>query len=372
MAKPRRYQHFGWPVSPYTAKTRAYLRFKDVPFDDIEPGALKLFMGIKRAVGRAVMPTVQRPDGVWMPGPSEIIDHFEQRHPERSVVPAGPAQRVASLLLELHGDEWLPLVAMHTRWTIGENRRFIADEFGRYSFPHMPGPLRRRLARPVANKMASYLPLLGVTPQTASGIEAFLSSLIKHLDQHLRQHPFLLGTRPCIGDFALYGPLWAHCWRDPGSRKFFEGAPAVVAWFDRLNNPDGKEGAFLANDEVPETLDPIFKVLFEEQWPYVQTLVETIDAWCAKNPQAHRVPRALGNCDFTVGGAAGQRRLLTFTQWMAQRPLEAYANLNESDQKNVEAWLSRFGADGKLSLPINNPFERRQFKMRLKNAPATP
>ena len=359
------YKHYGWPVSPYSAKTRAYLRFKGVDFEDIEPGMLRLMQTIRKAVGRPIMPTVLRSDGVWMQDTSEIIDQIEADHPTPATVPAGPRQRVASLLLELHADEWLPTVAMFTRWSIPENKRFAEDEFGRYSFPHMPLPMSRRIARPMAKKMASYLPILGVGEETKPGIDTFLRDLIAKLEAHLGTHPFLLGTRPCIGDFALYGPLWSHCHRDPGSTHYFEAAPSVVDWFERLKRPSADPGAFLDGDQVPETLDPIFETLFAEQWPFIETLVEKIDKWCLENPGAKRVPRSLGNSDFTFGGHAGQRRLITFTQWMAQRPLKAYADLDSEGRAEVDGWLTRVGGQGKLTMAINNPFERKNFKVRL-------
>ncbi|MGB1016582.1 MAG: glutathione S-transferase family protein, partial [Nannocystaceae bacterium] len=341
-------QHFGWPVSPYSAKTRAYLRWKQIPFTDVEVGALRLFTRIRKAVGRAVMPTVLRPDGTWLQDSSEIIDTFEREFPTPSILPTGPRQRIASLLIELHADEWLPIVAMFTRWTIPENREFARNEFARSGFPRMPKFLSRRLIAPVAEKMAAYLPILGVSEATGPGINAFTQTLIATLNTHFQVHPYLLGSRPCLGDFALYGPLWAHCYRDPGSRHYFADAPAVVEWFERLTEPPSPPvpGVFLAADEVPDTLDPIFSTLFREQWPYIQTLIQAIEAWCSEHPHATRVPRALGNCDFEIGGHTGTRRLITFTQWMAQRPLAAYAELTDNDRKNVDTWLARCGGAG--------------------------
>lgn len=359
------YEHFGWLVSPYSAKTRAYLRYKKIPFEDIEIGAVRLFTMVKRAVGRPVMPTVRRSDGTWMQDTSEIIDTLERDHPEPTVTPAGPCQRVASALLELHADEWLPIVAMYTRWTIPENREFAVDEFARSGFPRVPRTIGRRLIRPVANKMAAYLPILGVHAHTRAGISNFAEQLIAQLNRHFSQHPFLLGTRPCLGDFAMYGPLWAHCYRDPGSRYLFADAPEVVAWFQRLARPPDEIGAFLPDDRVPETLDPIFAVLFAEQWSYIRKLVTAIDRYLQGHPEARRVPRALGDCEFTIGGASGQRRLITFTQWMAQRPLDVYTNLSADERVQVNAWLGRVGASGALDLEVCNRLERHNFKMRV-------
>ncbi len=359
------YQHYGWLVSPYSAKTRSYLRYKQIPFDDIEIGAVGLFTKVKRAVGRPVMPTIRRPDGRWMQDSSEIIDALEREHLQPSITPTGACQRVASLLLELHADEWLPIVAMYTRWTIAENRRFAVNEFARSGLPRVPRFLGRRLIAPVAKKMASYLPILGVDTQTSPGIARFSEQLIADLDRHLGSYPYLLGSRPCIGDFALYGPLWAHCYRDPGSRYLFDDATNLTAWFERLARPPAEVGEFLPDDEVPETLDPVFATLFAEQWPYIQKLVAAITGYCRSHPDAQRVPRALGNCEFEIGGARGSRRLITFSQWMAQRPLDVYASSSVAQRAHIDSWLARIGAPGALDLAIEYPLERHQFKLRL-------
>ena len=224
-------RHYGWPVSPYSAKTRAYLRFKQVPFDDVEPTARQLYGRIQKAVGRMVMPTVERDDGTWLQDTSEIIDTLESELGGTTITPPGPCQRLANLLLELHGDEWLPLVAMHSRWNVAGNPDFARDEFARCGVPWLPTVLGRRLTAPIANKMAGYLPLLGIRKDTAPGVERFAHRLIAQLDVHLAEHAFILGSRPCLADFALHGPLWAHTWRDPASRSWFDGAANVTAWF---------------------------------------------------------------------------------------------------------------------------------------------
>ncbi|MEE2830162.1 MAG: glutathione S-transferase [Myxococcota bacterium] len=369
MSDAGHFQHYGWQVSPYSAKTRAYLRFKQIPFDDLSPSAMMLFRTIKKAVGWAVMPTVQRPDGSWMQDSSEIIDWFEAEFTDRSIRPPGGAQQLASLLLELHGDEWLPSLAMHTRWNIPENARFALDEFAREGVPWLPRFLGRPLVRSAANRMRSYLPVLGVQPETREGIEAFGKNLIATLQVHFSAHPFLLGGRPCLGDFALFGPLWAHVYRDPGSKEWFDGAPAVRDWFERLLEPDAEVGEFLPDDEVPASLAPIFRRFFGEQFPFLLHLVATVDAWCEDNPEATRVPRSLGTHPFEIGGAGGERRLLTFSQWMTQRPLDAYAGLTPEQKASADAWLDRVGGAGLKSLRIGHRQVRRNFKLGLESSP---
>jgi len=364
LSKP--YRQNGWPPSPYSAKTRAYFRYKQIPFEEHHPSARQLYGPIKKAVGAMIMPTVVTPEGRWLQDTSEIIDELERRFPEPAIVPTTPTQRVAAYLLELHGDEWLPIVAMHTRWNYEANRRFAESEFGRYGFSMLPNAVSRRLAAPIAKKMRSYRPVLGITDATVPGIESFAKDLIARLDAHLAVHPFLFGTRPSIADFALYGPLWAHVFRDPATTHWYDDAPHVRSWFGRLDTPSSDRGEFLADDEVPESLDTIFATLFEEQMRFVRDLVTAVARYCDEHPDAHRVPRSLGEHQVRIGGHEGTRKLITFSQWMAQRPIETYHQLGDEDRANVDRWLDRVGGEDAMQIEIAHPFERVDFKMRLR------
>lgn len=360
-------QHFGWSASPYSAKTRTYLRFKGTPFEDRVPSMVGLGWTIRRAVGRMIMPTVLTPEGEWLQDSSAIIDALESRVPGPTITPPGPTQRLAALLLELHADEWLPMASLHFRWNRPVNAAFALDEFARCGVPWLPRPLGRRAMRPMADKMRSYLPRLGVGPGTEAGVERFAAALIATLETHLSASDFLLGGRPCIGDFALFGHLWSHLFRDPDTTALFDEAPSVRAWFERLLRPPAATGPFLDADDVPATLDPVFRTLFAEQMVWIGRLVEAIDAWCADNPDARRVPRSLGDSPFSVGGAAGQRRRVTFVQWKAQRPLEVYGRIPEVERGPTHAWLDRVGGRERMAMTIRNPLIRVDFKPVLAN-----
>lgn len=350
------HRHHSWLVSPYSAKTRSYLRYRRVDFEDVVPSAVGLYGPIRRAVGRMVMPTMRLDDGTWLQDSSSIIDHFESEAPE--ITPADGTAALASSLLEVFADEWLPMAALHYRWNVPQNAAFAVDEFARCGAPWLPRPLGRRLIRPMAARMAGYLPVLGVTPATIPGLERTVETTIAALEATLSTRPYLLGGRPSLGDFALYGPLWAHLHRDPGSRWLFDAAPAVVRWMQRFTDADHERGGFEAG--VPTTLDPLFQHLVGDQLAWNRTLVEAIDRWCAAHPDAHRVPRALGQAPFTIAGCTGERKLITSVQWKAQRSRAAY----DGAAGQADAWLSGFSVlpPDQIVPAIANPFIRVGFR----------
>lgn len=325
------HKHFGWLVSPYSAKTRVLLRAAGVSFIDIEPTALQMSRQIKPNIGRIIMPTMRLSDGRWLQDSSNIADEFWP--PESS-----PYQHVAARLIEFFADEWLPMLALHYRWNIPENRAYALSEFARTGFPRLPGIIGRPLVQRFANKMQSYLPALGVDERTHRGVEATARTLIELLEAHFRVTAFLLGQRPSLGDFALFGPLWAHLYRDPGSRFLFDSAPAVQRWMTAIETIEPSVCNTALDERPPPTIEPLLEFILGEQWPWVRTLVAAIDNYLTQHPDAQRLPRSLGTADFEIAGCAGSRKLATAVLWKAQRVLDAVA----SGGSVVRAWLERF------------------------------
>jgi len=354
-------KHYGWQVSPYSAKTRAYLRFAKVAFEDVEPSAFVLKRRIARGVGRLIMPTVELGDGRWLQDSSVIIDFFDAQGGTPSLCPPGSNQAFASALVEFFADEWLPMAALHYRWNNEENAAFALDEFARSAFPRLPRFLGRPLIKGMAQKMQSYLQVLGVSEELHEPVESCVRALIRSLDAHFSVSSYLLGERPCLGDFALYGPLWAHLYRDPASRPLFEGSPALRAWMARVGEGAPMEGEFFSDDEVPSSLNPLFTYALQDQWAWVRTLVGAIDRYVEAHPDAKRVPRALGSAEFTFAGQRSTRKLATFVQYKAQRSEAAF----RVDEPKALAWMeSVLGAgSGSGVVPeIANPFVLQHFK----------
>lgn len=355
-------RHFGWQVSPYSAKTRSYLKYIDHDFEDVEPTVFTLAGSIKKAVGRPIMPTMHLSDGRWLQDSSTIIDHFEAEDRYASIQPRGRLQKFACALLEVFADEWLPMAALHYRWHVPENETFALDEFARSGLPWLPRFVGKRVIKGFGAKMKSYLPVLGVCDATIAGVEATAQLTIHALNEQLAHTRFVLGAIPCIADFSLYGPLWAHLYRDPGSRYLFDEAPYVVRWMNELTQGVTAVGDFLPDDDVPASLDALFECILTDQWSWIRTLCGGVEAYCKANPDASRVPRALGEAPFVVSGLHGQRKLVTFVQWKAQRAVSAY------DSETADPWMRRV-----LKLPegtlvsdvipeIQCPFELKAFK----------
>ena len=360
-----RHQLIGAPVSLYTGKARAYLSFKRIPFDEVLATQEVYRSVIVPRTGVRYIPVLITDDDVAIQDTTDIIDQLERRYPEPAIYPESPAQRLVALLLEVYGDEWLVIPAMHFRWNIPENRAFAVREFGATSAPLASSDEQLAIGETLSKPFAGALPVLGITELSVPAIEASYEQLLRDLDRHFAALPFLLGTRPSIGDFGLFGPLYAHLYRDPYSgRMLRQRAPNVAAWVERMLEPSRDQGAFLAGDQVPETLMPILQRMFREQVPVLLQTVESIRAWAEGNPDARALPRALGMHSFALEGVEAQRAIFPYNVWMWQRPSDHASGLGDADRRRVSALLAAVpGASEALLAPIPRRLRRVNNKL---------
>lgn len=341
------YRVYGAEFSLYSGKLRSYLRKKGLDFEEIRPSILTYKRFIRPRTGVGYIPVLQTPEDEVVQDTTEIIGFLEECHPEPSVYPQTPSQRLVALLLEVYGDEWLIIPAMHYRWNFPEeNQPFIHDEFGGLLFPWLPQFMRRILGRRIGKRFAGFVPALGITEDTRAAVETSWLALLADLERHFAEYSFLIGDRPCIGDFGLIGPLYAHLYRDPHpGRLMRQHAPNVCAWVERMMSSEPVSGDFLSDDEIPVTLMPILRRMATEQVPVLLDTVRRLAEWHAANPETERIPRNLGRHRFRIEGVEGERAVLPFSLWMWQRPLDYVRALNGRFRQAVDELL------GKVDMP---------------------
>jgi glutathione S-transferase len=357
------YDLYGSEVSYFSGKVRAYLRYKRIPFAEFlnTPDAYRKV--ILPRVGWPVIPVVITPEGETLQDSTEIIDELEQRFPDAPIYPATTKQRLAGLLLEVYGDEWLKIPAMHYRWN--RNYDFAIAEFGRMSLPGGDPDARREAGLKISKPFAGALPFLGVTPRTEEAIEKSYEGLLAELDAHFSVYEFLFGTRPSIGDFGLIGPLYAHQYRDPASGELMKRiAPHVARWVERMMlPPHPKGGEFLARDEVPDTVLPVLQRMMREMIPVLVSTAHHFARWVEANPGVAEVPRGIGTHVFALGEAKENRAIFPFDLWMLQRPLDFLASLEEDEKLRAADLLRQVGGETLMDFPAFPRLTRKNFKL---------
>ncbi|MEJ6656452.1 MAG: glutathione S-transferase [Pseudomonas sp.] len=355
------YKLIGAPVSLYTGKVRCYLQFKGITFREVlsTPQVYKELI-IPRT-GVRYIPVLVTPDDQVIQDSTDIIDHLERTFPQRSVYPEGPRQKLVALLLEVYGDEWLVNPAMLYRWAIDENREFAIREFGRTRLPGASNEEQYAAGLEASAPFAGALPRLGVTDHSRSAIEHSYLALLDELNAHFGRYDYLLGGKPCIGDYGLIGPLYAHLYRDPASGRLMrDHAPHVARWVERMISPDASEnnGDYLPNDQIPDTLLPVIAHMFDEQVPVLQETARLLEQWAQANPDNNEIPRAIGTLRYRLGDMEEERLAFPYNLWMWQRAHDFYHGLGADGRKAVDGVLNNEQVQA-LSTPLTVRVQRR-------------
>jgi glutathione S-transferase len=361
-----KYTLYGGEISYYTGKARAYLRYKDIAFQELAATRDVYKTVILPRVGWPVIPVVVTPEDDTLQDTTDIIDFLEDRFPEPPVYPESPRQKLAALLLEFYGDEWLKIPAMHYRWN--HNTKWIIAQFGALSAPDASPEEQAAIGEKTCRPFRGSLPALGVNETTYAAIEESYEALLSELDAHFAEHAFLFGSRPSIGDFGLIGPLYAHNYRDPASGALMKRlAPCVAGWVERMMTPQPRTGQFLPNDEVPTTLLPVLQRAAEEQLPVAVATVRALGQWLEDHPH-EEIPRGIGMHAFTLlrgspHEVTSERAIFTFDQWMFQRPWDCLRALRGADRAAADDLLDTIGAAEALAEPIKHRVKRENFRL---------
>ena len=314
---------YGGPLSLYSGKARAYLDWKAVDYEEILSSTEVYKDIIIPRVGRPVIPVMVTDANETLQDTTLIIDHFEEEQDGPSVYPETPKQHLVALLMEVYGDEWLVIPAMHYRWNY--NEEWVYGEFGAVAEPDASREEQLIIGRERGQSFKGFCPVLGINDDTIPAIEASYEMLLADLNAHFSAFDYLLGSRPSIGDYGLIGPLYAHLYRDPASGEIMKRlAPKVAEWVERVvhvANP--LSGVFLPDDEIPETLIPVLERMMREQMPFLQETADMLQKWVDAD-SGEELPRAVGMAPFEIEGTPGQRIAAPFSLWMLQRPLDYY------------------------------------------------
>ena len=289
------YRLYGTPGSLYTGKARAYLIKQAVAFENLAAGDPRFRSEIVPRTGRWIIPVLETPDGELVQDGSDIIAHVEAAGMARvSAYPTTPRHALIAAIFELFGGEGLLRPAMHYRWNFDEvNREFLSRDFpAALAPPGSPPELQAQVFAQAAQRMRKAMRSFGVTPDTAVAVEASYAEFLSLFDAHLAGSPYLLGGRPCLGDFGLIAPLYAHLGRDPMPARLMQrDAFRVWRWVERMNAPDQDAGEYGApepelftDDAVPASLKALMRFIAEDYLPEIRAFVAFAEVWLQEYP----------------------------------------------------------------------------------------
>ena len=355
--------------SLYSGRARSYLIKQGIPFEELSTGHESFKADVLPKGKLPTIPTLVTPEGEVIRDGAAIIEHFESAN-DRPCLPPGPKQQIVSALFDVIGTDGLLRPAMHYRWNFpGDNLDFI-----RYHFLHSQRdlPQREEKTEAMMDRMRNAAMIFGVTDETRDLVESLYLEYLDALNKHFEQYPYLLGWRPCIGDFGLLAPMYAHLGRDPHpARLMQQRATRVYRWVERMNRADqdapeyfnaGTE--FLAEDEVPETLLAVLRVLAEDFVPESRAAAQHINAWLAENqpepgaPAVGRLAMAMGTAEFTLRGKTIVALAQPYRFFLLQRVQAIYESLDPSDKSSVDEMLASCGMSDLLEIKLDRRMGR--------------
>ncbi|WP_163936177.1 glutathione S-transferase family protein [Paraferrimonas sp. SM1919] len=366
MAKP--YTLYAWKLSYFSAKARALLKFKEIPYKEKDINAWDFFYSLPKKTGIKVMPIIKNDVGVWLQDTTELGIYLERRYPKNPIYPSSPKQKFVAELLEAWADEWWIPIAMHYRWSFSQNHDAFYREAGDSLLPWFPRNIKNILVNKIANTLKNYLPVVGVVPEQIPILESWSKQALDELDNHFKEHKYLLGSRPCIADFALLGPLGPHLARDPyPKQELIPSRPYLKAWINRVTEGANPQGQYLDNDQIPTTLLPIIARLMNEFMPMVQAIADQTNHYVkSKGVKIGKVlPRTVGTVRFPMAEMPYQRRALPYSLWMVQQCFARVFQQPLEERQKIHSWLIELGYPSLLHSHLGPPLKRHKLQTKL-------
>ena len=364
------YSLYAIPHSLYSGRARSYLIKNGISFQEFSSGHESFKAEILPEAKLATVPCLRTEDGQVIRDGAAIIEYFESRN-GRPCQPKTPQQRVVSSLFDLIGAEGLLRPAMHYRWNFPEeNLAFLHYHFYNAQREH---PDREAKTQYMMDKMRYAAMIFGVNDDSIDLVETLYMEFLLALDKHFQQYPYLLGWKPCIGDFGLLAPLYAHLGRDPKPLRIMQQqALHVYRWVERMNrvHQDASEyyqagSDYLADDQVPETLLAVLRVIAEDLVPETLAAAHSINDWLAENsvPSGERASRYLGKndskCRFVVRGQSLETGAQPYRFFQLQQVQDFYQTCADQDRAAIESLLQSCGLEALLTTRLDRRIEQR-------------
>ena len=210
-----------YPSSPFSEKIRLILGHKKLAWKSVivpsimpKPDVVALTGGYRKT------PFLQIGSDIYC-DTALICDVLEHLAPSPTLYP--PTHKGMARILAQWADDRLFWTAMAYNFS----PKGAAELFGGGP-PEKWGPIAKVFGED-RGKMR-----LGMPRTAPADAASAYRSYLRRLANMLEGQPYLMGSTPCIADFAAYHPLWFTRTQTPVMAAILEATPAVLAWMDRM------------------------------------------------------------------------------------------------------------------------------------------
>lgn len=266
------YRLYGSLGSPYSLKMRAVLRYRRLPFVWIQEFLAATRLAREHGL-TPLVPLMQFPDGSYHNDSSKLIMKLESRHPRaRSLMPKQPAIAFIACLLEDFADEWGSKLMFLHRWQAKVEQELLSLWL---AFDNGIGSGEKALeqsSKMLRERQISRMPLVGCTPENQPLLSRHYAQLIDILNRHVRDHSaFLLGDRPSLAEFALFGQLSQLASDPQPGDQMIRDAPYCHRWLNHMDDLSGLDPADWLDqaEQVPAALGELLEMIGKIYLPFL-------------------------------------------------------------------------------------------------------
>jgi glutathione S-transferase len=346
MTTANRVTLIGNTPSPYTRKMVSVLRYRHIPYSIIwaDPNQELERRGIAKPKV-ALLPTFIFEDDSGEPqsavDSTPIIRKLESLYDGRSIIPNDPALAFIDYLLEDFADEWCTKYMFHYRWYPETDADNAGTLLPFCIEPSMPKEKQQWAKEYFSKRQIDRLYVVGSNDTTAPVIDDSYRRFIKAMEAHLASQPFMLGSRPAAGDFAIMGQLSQLVGFDPTPRAITHTlSPRTVAWSLMTDDLSGLEPEASDWNNVEEIPDTLKGLLNEVGRVYAPALLANAAALQSGEQQWRT----------KIDGETWEQQTFPYQgkclQWINQQ----YQALSIADKQKVDSVLSDTGCESLLIL----------------------
>ena len=358
---------YGSPLSLYTGKARSYLIKSRLAYKEVLPNSLHFEKTVLPQMGgRRSIPAIETETGDVIRDGTAIIDHYESLN-NNLYTPKTAKHKIISKLFDVIGMEGLLRPAMHYRWNFDDfNSEFIQFHFETF----VPRNLdKQEVASKRMNQMREAGRGFGAIPETIPLIEKLYCELLPKLNSHFTAHAYLLGNRPCIGDFGMIAPLYGHLGRDPKPLSLMQNqAICLFRWVERMNRPEADLGEFsdqgdsyLDDDGIPDTLVEVLRHIAKDFVPETRAACSAINEWLQQQESLEPntpAERGTGMCTFTADGQSITALAQPYRFFLLKRVQDLYSALTPTEQADVDRLLDACNMTEVIQLTLSREIGR--------------
>lgn len=342
----------------YTAKTRAYMSYKHIPFvEGYDVNAYET--RIAPVVGRTILPVLETDDGEIIQDSTVIIDVLESRYPERSAFPQDPVLMLVTRIVEFFIDELWVVTGMQTRWNDPDGKRFASEEFKQIfgSGSQVGKDEKWSNGDVLAERMQSLLPDLGLDTRTGQQvIQRLFEEATQLLNQAVGPRQFAFGQRASLVDCCLYTGYFAHPYRDHGSaQRYLKTRAASLSYFI-----DNMHAAFSAPASGGLQLTDEFLAYLRYIGPVGAAYAESVMKQAQPIMEAAEPGEVLSQSlapEIELFGQTYKRSGTIFSAWKAQRVRDLYNSIPDQDRERADELMALIGWEDFLATSTNARIE---------------